>query len=47
LKKRRGWIALPIDDAAEILNEDVPDRRDELLAAMSGRDAQEVRDLLG
>ena len=38
---------LPMDDAAEILSEDVPDRREELLEAMTDKDAQEVRDLLG
>ena len=36
-----------MDDAAEILSEDVPGRREELLEAMSEKDAEEVRALLG
>jgi magnesium transporter len=37
---------MPMDEAAEILSEDVPDRRDELLAAMSPEQAAEVQKLL-
>jgi magnesium transporter len=38
--------SLPMDDVAEILAEDVPERQQELLAAMEPRDAAEVRTLL-
>ena len=37
---------MPMDEAAEIISEDVPDRRDELLAAMSPEQAAEVQKLL-
>ena len=38
---------MPMDEAAELLYNDVPKRRDELLAAMSPRQAAEVETLLG
>lgn len=37
---------MPMDEAAEIITEDVPQRRDELLAAMSPKQAAEVQKLL-
>lgn len=37
---------MPMDDVLEILTEDVPERQEELLAAMEPEDAAEVRDLL-
>lgn len=37
---------MPMDEATEIITEDVPQRREELLAAMSPRQAAEVRKLL-
>ena len=37
---------MPMDDAAEIISEDVPNRRDELLSAMSPGQATEVQKLL-
>jgi magnesium transporter len=37
---------MPMDDAAELLSEDVPERQQALLAAMRKADAEEVRDLL-
>lgn len=37
---------MPMDEAAEILLEDVPSRKEELLAAMSPKEAAEVRTLM-
>jgi magnesium transporter len=37
---------MPMDEVARILSQDVPDRQEELLAAMEPPDAAEVRDLL-
>ena len=38
--------SLPMDDAVEILTEDVPERQEELLAAMGSEDAAEVTRLM-
>lgn len=39
--------AMPMDEVADILSNDVPERREALLSAMRASDAREVRDLIG